>query len=359
MVIPKQILAIDIGSGTQDILIYEEGKPIENCVQMILPSPTRLVAQQISQATASKKNIFLFGNLMGGGPCSWAVQEHLQSGRKVYATELAALTFHDHLDEIRKRGILITKKPPRGALRIRLRDVDLPALRKALKPFQVNLPLHSALAVQDHGFNPEGSNRRFRFQYWERFLLAGGNLSDLIYQVPPGYMTRMTAIQKDAPGALVMDTCAAAIWGILCDPQVLEKKEEGFLAVNLGNQHTLGAIIQQNRVWGIFEHHTGRVTREKLKSLIERFPRSLLSNEEIFADGGHGCALHPDLPLPKGPPFVAVTGPRRSLADGLGYHMAAPHGNMMLTGCFGLVAALKAKLTAEDAETAEDFGLKA
>jgi hypothetical protein len=34
--------------------------------------------------------------------------------------------------------------------------------------------------------------------------------------------------------------------------------------------------------------------------------------------------------------------------------MAAPYGNMMLTGCFGLVAALKTKLTAEDAETAEE-----
>ena len=30
---PQGILAIDIGSGTQDVLLYEEGKPMENCVQ--------------------------------------------------------------------------------------------------------------------------------------------------------------------------------------------------------------------------------------------------------------------------------------------------------------------------------------
>jgi len=39
--------------------------------------------------------------------------------------------------------------------------------------------------------------------------------------------------------------------------------------------------------------------------------------------------------------------------------MAAPYGNMMLTGCFGLIAAVKAKLTAESAENAEDIRLKA
>jgi hypothetical protein len=32
----------------------------------------------------------------------------------------------------------------------------------------------------------------------------------------------------------------------------------------------------------------------------------------------------------------------RGLADGLDYYPAAPHGDMMLTGCFGLIAALDA-----------------
>jgi uncharacterized protein (DUF1786 family) len=57
---PESILAIDIGSGTQDILLYEEGKPMENCVQMILPSPTQLVSAQIQKATAAGKDIYLF-----------------------------------------------------------------------------------------------------------------------------------------------------------------------------------------------------------------------------------------------------------------------------------------------------------
>ena len=353
MAAPKEILAIDIGGGTQDILLYEEGVPMENCVQMILPSPTRIVAQQIFKATASRKNIFLTGNTMGGGPCTFAVEKHLQSGLKVYATERAALTFHDNLDEVRRRGVQITNRPPKGTYPIHLRDVDLVPLRKALRPFQVDLPETYAIAVQDHGFNPRGSNRSFRFEYWKKFLGAGGRLEDLIYFNPPKYMTRMVAVQKDAPGAAVMDTCAAAIWGVLCDPTVVEKREEGFVAVNLGNQHTLGALIQGGRIWGIFEHHTSQITPEKLISILDRFPKKLLSNEEVFRDDGHGCAVDPGFSRNDGYRFIAVTGPQRSLAEGLGYYMAVPYGDMMLTGCFGLVAALKAKLTTEDAEAME------
>ena len=353
MAAAKNILAIDIGGGTQDILLYEEGKPMENCVQMILPSPTRIVAQKIGQATASGKNVFLTGNTMGGGPSTMAVEKHLRSGLKVYATELAALTFHDNIDGVRRRGIQITNHPPVGAISIHLSDVDLASFKKALRPFQVNLPQSYVIAVQDHGFQPRGSNRRFRFQYWEKFLNSGGRLRDLIYLTPPKYMTRMIAVQKDAPGAAIMDTCAAAIWGILSDPQVAEKQEEGFVGVNLGNQHTLGALIQGERIWGIFEHHTGNLTRPVLKSILDRFPKRLLSNDEIFQNGGHGCAIDSSLSRKKGYRFVTVTGPQRSLAAGLGYYMAAPYGNMMLSGCFGLVAALKNKLATEDTENPE------
>jgi uncharacterized protein (DUF1786 family) len=351
--IPNRILAIDVGSGTQDILLYEEGKAMENCVQMVLPSPTRLVAEKIAAATILRKNLFLSGNTMGGGPNSWAVEEHLRKGLKVYATEPAALSFHDSLDEVRKRGIRITDHPPRRAVEIPLRDVDLPALRKAFKPFRISLPSALAVAVQDHGFNPRGSNRRFRFQYWEKFLQSGGNLPELIYLDPPPYMTRMLAVQKGIPGTAVMDTCAAALWGVLCDPAVAEKQAEGFVALNLGNQHTLGALIRGNRVWGIFEHHTGRMTPEKLKGILERFPAKAVTNDEIFGAQGHGCAYRPGYSRKKGFRFVAVTGPRRSMVEGLGYYLASPYGNMMLAGCFGLVAALRAKFATEVTETTE------
>jgi uncharacterized protein (DUF1786 family) len=337
----NRILAIDIGGGTQDILLYEEGTPVENSIQMVLPSPTRLIALKIRKATASGKNIFFAGNTMGGGPCIWAIQEHLQMGLRASATPLAALTFHDNLKRVQEWGIQISLRRPKGYVLIELHDLDLPLLRRILRGIGQNLPSRMAIAVQDHGFSPHVSNRRFRFRHWERFLSAGGELGDLLYREPPSYMSRMRAIQRDAPQARVMDTAAAAIWGMLCDPQVAEKQGEGFIALNLGNQHTFGALVQGDRIWGIFEHHTGLITREKLKSIVHRFRKRLLGHAEIYRDGGHGCAIDPSLPGAYRFRFLAITGPRRSLADGLGY-MAAPYGNMMLAGCFGLIRAWEA-----------------
>lgn len=342
---PQKILAIDIGGGTQDILLYEEDKPIENCVQMILPSPTQLVAQKISRATSQKKNIFLSGNTMGGGACTWAVENHLRAGLKVAATKPAALTFHDNLEVVQKKGIKITNVRPAGWSMVTLGDVQISKLEKILGEYGLELPENIAIAVQDHGFNPQGSNRLFRFRYWQRFILKGGNLKNLIYKNPPSFMTRMLAVKRDAPAAYLMDTCAAAIWGILCDPRVKEEQEEGFIAVNLGNQHTLGALVQGERIWGIFEHHTGLLSSEKIKSILKDFSAGKLGHEKIMNDGGHGCFLSPHLPKKKKFSFVAVTGPQRNLVAGLKYYQAAPYGDMMLTGCFGLVAALKAKKT--------------
>jgi len=353
---PESILAIDIGSGTQDILLYEEGKPMENCVQMILPSPTQLVSAQIQHATVAGKDIYLFGNTMGGGPCSWAVEKHLKTGLKVFATKPAALTFHDNLEEVKRSGVQLVTRRPKGAVSIPMGDVQLHLLAKSLKPFGISVPETLAIAVQDHGFNPGGSNRRLRFQYWEKFLVSGGLLRDLIYATPPPYMTRMLAVQKDAPGAALMDTCAAAVWGILCDPQGEKMRRKGFIALNLGNQHTFGAFVHGDRILGIFEHHTGRMNRDKIQDLISRFELKQLSNEEVFADGGHGCAYSPVFPTRKKGWPVAATGPQRSLVDGLCYYQAAPFGDMMLTGCFGLVAALRAKFRARDIHRGERRG---
>ena len=96
----SRVLAIDVGAGTQDILLYESSKPVENCVKMILPSQTSLVAGKIRQATAEGYDIFLTGNLMGGGPCVSAMKRHIRAGFSVYATPLAAKTIRDNLGRI-------------------------------------------------------------------------------------------------------------------------------------------------------------------------------------------------------------------------------------------------------------------
>ncbi|MGR3311549.1 MAG: DUF1786 family protein, partial [Candidatus Brocadiales bacterium] len=97
---PFRLLAIDIGAGTQDILLYDEGKPIENCFKLVLPSQTVIIAERIERATSEHKDIFLCGNLMGGGKCVGAIKRHLKKGLDVYATPLASKTIHDNPSEV-------------------------------------------------------------------------------------------------------------------------------------------------------------------------------------------------------------------------------------------------------------------
>lgn len=331
-----RLLAIDVGAGTQDILLFESGQPVENCVKLVLPSMSTIVARKIKEATAQGENIFLTGNLMGGGRNVSALKAHLRAGYRVFATPLAAKTIRDDPQEVRALGVEITEGPPEGVRVIETRDIDLRSLERALALFDLELPGDYAIAVQDHGEKPGISQRKFRLQQWEGFVRAGGQMQGLAYREVPPYLTRMKAVQRDAPGALMMDTGSAAIWGALCDEVVAARQEEGLIVVNVGNQHILAALVRGERIWGLFEHHTVLMNREKLVDHIDRLRQGLLANDEVYKDGGHGAFIHPDY---QGSfQFVTITGPNRRMAEGLGY-MAAPYGDMMLTGCFGLVAA--------------------
>ena len=42
-----RILAIDVGTGTQDIMIYDTEKELENAMKLVLPSPHLLISQKI------------------------------------------------------------------------------------------------------------------------------------------------------------------------------------------------------------------------------------------------------------------------------------------------------------------------
>src|SRR6185295_9261229 len=99
-----RILAIDMGTGTQDILLYDSDGPIENSVKMVMPSATKIAEGRIRRATAAGRAILLTGVIQGGGPCSWAMEDHLRAGHGVYATPEAAQTFNDDLEEVAKTG---------------------------------------------------------------------------------------------------------------------------------------------------------------------------------------------------------------------------------------------------------------
>src|ERR1700687_2875616 len=282
-----RILAIDIGAGTMDVLLYDPAQPMENAVQLVLPSATAIAGKRIAAARQAGRDVFLHGNLMGGYHTTNAVWRHLEAGLRVYSTELAAGTIHDDLDLLRGRGVLIVERAPDSAVPIELRDLDLARLAGALAPYDVTLPPTIAVAAQDHGFSPKRSNRLFRFEHWRRLLTPGSTLADHIWREPPEYLTRLRAIQADAPGAIVADTGPAAVLGALEDERAAQAARLGACIVNVGNQHTLGLLVRGEELYGVMEHHTESMDTKKLDRLVARLVAGTSTNAEVFNDYRH------------------------------------------------------------------------
>jgi uncharacterized protein (DUF1786 family) len=337
------ILAIDVGAGTQDVLLFDPEREPENNLKLVLPSQTQVVAARVRAATDAGRAVHLTGVLMGGGASSDAMKKHLAVGLPLSATDYAARTIHNDLARVRALGVEIRPDAPRGAVVIETGDVNLEALGGALRPFGIELPPVVAVAVQDHGYRPGSGNNEVRFEYLQGLLAEGGDLRRMIYREPPPGMTRMAAVQRAVPGVFLMDTGAAAVLGALGDPVVAQAAgTEGAILVNVGNMHTFATLLRGRRLFGLFEHHTGGITPGIISALVARLRDATLDTErfrETF--DGHGAALDPAY-REAGPfTFVAVTGPNRRLARGLGYHEAAPHGDMMLTGAWGLVEGVR------------------
>lgn len=336
---PLRILAVDVGAGTQDILVYDSQTTPENAIRLVLPSQTQVIGRRIRQVTAASRALHLSGTLMGGGASSDAVKEHLAAGLPVTATAGAARTLHNDPARVQALGVEIREDAPPEAESVELRDLDLAAIAGALAPFGVELPPVVAVAVQDHGYRPGSGNNEVRFEYLQGLLSEGGDLAGMVYQTAPAGMTRMAAMAKTVPGAYLMDTGAAAVLGALGDPVVARAAlGPGAILVNVGNMHTFAVLIQGRRLFGLFEHHTGGITAGIIDDLVSRLRAGTIDTEGFRRDfDGHGAALAPEY-AEAGPfEFVAVTGPNRRIARPLGYHEAAPHGDMMLTGAYGLV----------------------
>jgi uncharacterized protein (DUF1786 family) len=349
-----QILTVDIGTGTQDLYLFRAGLALENGFKLVMPSPTMRIRGQIQRATAAGEAVLLTGVMMGGGPCHWAAEAHREAGYPLFATPEAARTFNDDLDWVQNEmGVEILNQPEAlrrdSVTRIEMRDFDYPAIHKAFEAFGFDLdPDAVCVAVFDHGAAPRGvSDRQFRFDYLEDRIASENSLAGFAFlaeDVPPS-MTRMQAVvasaEEIACPVVLMDTAPAAVLGATLDPQVADRERK--LVANVGNFHTLAFRLGPEGIEGLFEHHTGFLDRPKLEALLHSLAEGSITHEQVFDDHGHGALTLDGAPhdLDSGPFGVAVTGPRRSLLRGsrLRPYFAAPFGDMMITGCFGLLAA--------------------
>jgi uncharacterized protein (DUF1786 family) len=350
-----KILAIDIGTGTQDIFLFDSQLDLENGYKMVLPSPTLRINHQLHKATKQQRPVVLTGVIMGGGPSSWAIEAHLRAGQVVYAVTSAARTLDDDLETVQAMGIKLVSEDevlrlPESVLRIDLRDFDYAAITYVLNEFNVSLDQLSALAVAvfDHGAAPPGvSDRQFRFDYLDKRIRAENRLSAFAYRSEdiPTSMTRLQAVAQSAPDLpvplVVMDTAPAAVLGATLDQAMAS--EARVIITNIGNFHTLAFRLGPVGIEGVFEHHTGEIDQPRLEALLCSLADGTIQHADVFEQHGHGALIysHEAHTFNNKDLNLIVTGPQRNMLrqSSLKPYFPAPFGDMMITGCFGLLAA--------------------
>lgn len=332
-------LAIDIGTGTQDILLYDDRKELENGMKLVLPSPHLYISQLIKE---QENDIYFDGEIMGGGKLKNSIIEHIEKGYNCVMEPNCAKTIRDDLNQVESYGIEIAdeNRDYKGYSRITLGDVDIEKLSKLLTAYDLDFDFDNiAVAVQDHGYNENMGDRDFRFEKIREKLTEPIPAEEFGFKGNvPDYYSRMKAVESQLSQIdlvpLIMDTKFASIVGMQYDDIV--KDLNSYVVIDIGNGHTTAAAIEDGKVQGLFEHHTSNLNGDNLEEYILKLADGTITNEEIYNDHGHGaCVINPLSKLEK----VIVAGPKRDLIKdtNLDWHFAAPGGDVMMTGTVGLI----------------------
>jgi uncharacterized protein (DUF1786 family) len=239
-------------------------------------------------------------------------------------------------------GVEVGERPSSASFQdLEIREIDLPLLKDFLCWFGEDPEVDVvAVAVQDHGVSPKGvSDRIFRFEKIEAMLRRNDDPASFHFleDEVPQYCLRMqsavyTIRRTSSVPVLVMDTAFSAVLGCL------DEAPGPSLIVNVGNGHTMAALIVEKKIKGLYEHHTHELTPERLEEELGLFVRGKLNSERVYEENGHGViTLEPF----HGEVSVIVTGPNRDLFKGtsMKFIFSAPGGNTMMTGPMGLVKA--------------------
>jgi uncharacterized protein (DUF1786 family) len=340
-----KILAIDIGAGTQDILLYNDNDNIENGVKLVFPSPSIIISKIIKKTNS---NLYFDGDIMGGGKIKNYIINHIEKGYNVAMEKQAAKTIKDDLKVVEAIGIeLVDEGSYKNDLKfsnytkITLKDLDIDDLSSTIVKYDLDFSFdYIAVAVQDHGFSTKMGDRNFRFEKIRERLQTPLKVEDFGFTNVPKYLTRMKSVERslNSLNPVIMDSKFAAVCGTCQDPNVA--KLNSYVVIDIGNGHTMAVSIENGFIQGVFEHHTSRLNPQKIEALVDKLVNATLTHLEIHDDHGHGAhVINPISNLEK----VVVTGPKRSIIEktDLNYYNAVPGGDVMMTGPIGLIKTVK------------------
>jgi len=329
-------LAIDIGTGTQDVLIYKEGELLENSPKLIYPAPTKLFSKNIKNF---ERDIFISGVVMGGGPITKALRNHIDKGYNVFISKDAAKTIKDDLEKVESWGFNIVEAVENPHLE--LSDIDFELFEILQEKAFYGKFNKILVAVQDHGYIKGQSDRITRIDFLKEFL--DGDLSKAYFNkntsIPQNF-SRFRSIRKTITNHYKNTDFAITDTGIAAALGALYKNEtRPAVTIDAGNGHTFAALIHEEyKISSFFEHHTGMLDKKKIRYLVNKMLRGELTNEEIFNDGGHGAHRFSGKSFPEDVPLI-ITGPNRHrfFDEKDDVTFASPAGDTMITGSVGLL----------------------
>ena len=346
-------LAMDIGTGTKDVMLFSPENTIENNIKMVVPTPASLMADKIEVFSGDLR---VSGYTMGGGWLAKVLKKHCKKGHKVQMELLPAFTVRNNIEEIKESGIEIVERASNPTHFFD--EIELPFYFDLLGRYGVTTREIKVIgiSVQDHGYNTnEESSRKNRFKYFLEHLNRATVPASLVFtpedlpEVFGRLKSGVKAVSDFDPGLklILIDTSFSAILGCPFDPRVAAISGP-VLYINYGNGHTMACVIKDGRIQAFFEHHT-RLIKEnpgKMFDFMKRLVEGSLSSEEVFNDEGNGCVTFEPQQF-SGISGVVVTGPRRHLMKESGiapFLEAAPSGDMMMTGPLGVLRGLSMRL---------------
>jgi len=346
----SRFLLIDIGAGTMDILYYDDQST--HHYKAVVKSPVRHIAEQIERVPG---NLIVTGKEMGGGPVTGVLKERARTGQ-VLMTSSAAATIHHHPDRVRSMGIRIISddeghiyKSDPAFNHIILGDLQSNRIKRIVTNFGVPFSFDAVgICAQDHGVPPDGvSHLDYRHHLYREKLDVNPQLQTMLYrsdQIPPA-LNRLTSIAIDAKALnageiYVMDSGMAAILGGSLDIQTRGKTN--IIILDIATSHTVGAAVSGGQLAGFFEYHTQDITLNRLETLIRQLADGRLSHEQILKEGGHGAYIRKPIGF-SSVEMILATGPKRQFLEQtqLPVVWGAPFGDNMMTGTFGLLAAIQ------------------
>lgn len=289
------ILSLDIGSGTQDVLLALPGErpkigPVSSFPPPRSASPTRIPPPHSSRSprlAVRAQHGRRFRRRRSG-----------TSGSRLApaASPDAALALHDNPERVKAQGVSITPSCPKGYAAVPLADYEPGFWDGLLSAAGLPSPSLVVAAAQDHGHHPEG-NRVGRFNLWRALLTeTQGDPAAGCTTRPPRPAPGSTP-SSNARAGPVADTATAAVLARSPRREVAKRSQrQGVTVVNVGNSHVAAFLVFKGRILGVYEHHTGMLDTDALLFDLKEFGFGWLPDEQVRAKGGHGCAFLAPLP---------------------------------------------------------------